>query len=313
MAMRLLWSQTIPAPLRGLSLARERETILAWDGQNGLFLFNHAGTLQSQRPSPIPLVAACCAEDGSAYALAGGATAVAGNGAGGTGGSPVQDRPMVCWLAPDLSPRWQRPLRQRVTALAMEPLGQRLAIADAGGTVTVLDAGGRTLWQATTLRPLHHLAFVPEKAVLIGAADFGLVLCFGASGECLWRDGLVAHIGSLAVDGDGNSLLLACFSDGLVRYSTTGPRQQRIALETACPLAALSYDGDCLLTADRQTHLCLRDSKGELREQLTLEAVAVAAALGAVGDFAVVGLSNGTLHCFDIRNSSLLPRASGAC
>jgi len=285
--MRLLWSQTIPVPLRGLSLARECETILAWNGQDGLSLFNHAGRIQAQRPSPAPIAAACCAEDGSAYAIAG----------GGTGVSPVGG--WVCWLAPDLSPRWQLPLRQRATAVALEPLGHRLAVADAGGTVTVMDARGRTLWQATTLRPLHHLAFVPEKPLLVGAADLGLVLCFGASGECLWRDGLVAHVGSLAVSGDGGSVLLACFSDGLVRYSTAGSAQQRIPLESACPLAALSYDGDCLLTADRQNRLGLRDNKGDLRDQITLDAPAVTVALGAMGDYVVVGLANGAILRFD--------------
>ena len=200
---------------------------------------------------------------------------------------------------------WQRPLRQRATALALEPLGQRLAVADASGTVSMMDTRGRTLWQATTLRPLRHLAFVPEKPVLVGAADFGLVLCFGASGECLWRDGPVAHIGSLAVNGDGDSVLLACFSDGLVRYSAAGPPHQRIALETACSLAALSYDGDCLLTADHPNQLSLRDRKGELRDQVKLDAPAVAAALGAVGDFSVAGLGNGTVLCFDERPATV--------
>jgi WD40 repeat protein len=289
--VRLHWSQAIPAPLRGLSLARERETVLAWDGQDGLFLFNHAGVIQAQRPSPAPIAAACCAEDGSAYAIA----------CGGTGVSPAGGTPMVCWLAPDLAPRWQRPLPQRATALALEPLGRCLAVANAGGTLHVMDARGRTLWQATTLRPLHYLAFVPEKPVLVGAADFGLVVCFGESGECLWRDGLVAHVGSLAVSGDGSSVLLACFSDGLCRYRTAGPELQRIPLESACHLAALSYDGDCLLTADRQNRLCLRDNKGTIRDQLDLDGPAVAAALGALGDYAAVGLANGAVLWFDDR------------
>ncbi|HTU91386.1 MAG TPA: PQQ-binding-like beta-propeller repeat protein [Gemmataceae bacterium] len=275
--MRLLWSQTIPAPLRGLILAREREMILAWDGQDGLFLFNHAGTIQSQRPAPAPTAAAGCAEDGSAYAIAGSQT------------------PMLCWLAPDLAPRWQRPLPQRGTALAMEPLGRRVAVADAGGTLHLMDARGRMLWQATTPRPLHHLAFVPETPILVGAADFGLVLCFGASGECLWRDGLVAHVGSLATSGDGSCVLLACFSDGLYRYSKSGPQQQRIPLDAPCHLAALSYAGDCLLTADRRQRVCLRDSKGDLRDQISLDAPAVSIALSALADYALVGLANGSV------------------
>ncbi len=281
--MRLLWSQTIPAPLRGLILARERETIFAWDGQDDLFLFNHAGSIQARRPSPAPVTAAGCAEDGSAYVVAGSQT------------------PMICWLAPDLTPRWQRPLRHRATAVAMEPLGRCVALADAGGTLHLMDARGRTLWKATTPRPLHHLAFVPEKSIVVGAADFGLVLCFGASGECLWRDGLVAHVGSLAVSGDGSCVLLACFSDGLYHYNTDGPQQQRIPLESPCRLTALSYAGDRLLTADRPQRLCLRDSKGDIHERINLDGPVAAVALSALADFAVVGLANGAILRFDQR------------
>ncbi|HZV07232.1 MAG TPA: PQQ-binding-like beta-propeller repeat protein [Gemmataceae bacterium] len=284
--MQLVWSQTIPNPLRGLCLARERETVLVWDGQEGLFLFNHAGMIQARRPFPSPIAAAGCAEDGSAYAIGGSQT------------------PMVCWLAPDLALRWQHPLPQRATAVAVEPLGQFVAVADAGCTLRLMDARGRTLWQATTPRALHHLAFVPEKPILVGAADFGLVVCFGAKGECLWRDGLVAHVGSLAVSGEGSSVLLACFSDGLYRYSTGGPKPQRIPLEPACRLASLSYSGDTLLTVDRQDCASMRDSKGDLRDRLSLDSPAVSLRLGALADYAIVGLASGVIRRFDLRPSS---------
>jgi hypothetical protein len=284
--VHLFWSQTVPAPLRGLCLARESETVFVWDGRDGLILFNHAGMIQARRPSPVPVAVAGCAEDGSAYAIAGSQT------------------PMVCWLAPDLAPRWQCPLPQRATALAVEPLGRCVAVADAGNTLHMMDARGRTVWQATTPRALHHLAFVPEQPVLVGAADFGLVVCFGAAGECLWRDGLVAHVGSLAVNGDGSCVILACFSDGLHRYSTVGPKQQRIPLESPCRLATLSYSGDTLLTADRQDWAYLRDSKGELRDRLSLDGSAVALSLGALTDYAIIGLSNGVIRRFDHRPTS---------
>ncbi len=283
--MHLLWSQTIPAPLRGLSLARERETVLAWNSSHELYVFNHAGVMQAQRPAPVPLAAAGCAEDGSGYAI---------------GGST---EPMVAWLAPDLAPRWQRALPQRVTALAVEPLGRLIAVADAGSTLHLFDRRGRTVWHATTPRPLLHLAFAPEKPLLLGAADFGLVLGFGASGECLWRDGLVAHVGSLAVAGDG-AALLACFGDGLYRYGPDGPPQERIALDTACPHAALSYAGDCLLTTDRANRACLRDNKGVALHSLRLENAATAVALGALGDYAVIGLSNGAILRFSSERGS---------
>lgn len=279
--MRLLWSQTIPAPLRGLILARERATILAWDGQDGLFLFNETGTIQARRPAPAPIATVGCAEDGSAAIVAGSRS------------------PGIYWLTLDLTLRRQRPLPRRATAVAVEPLGRRIAVADAGGTLHLLDARGQTVWQATTPRPLHHLAFVPEKPILVGAADFGLVVCFGASGECLWRDGLVAHVGSLAVSGDGGCVILACFSDGLYRYSTTGPQQQRISLDAPCQFAALSYSGDRLLSVGGQQRVCLRDNKGDLCDQINLESPVVAVALSSLADYALVGLANGVIHCFE--------------
>lgn len=279
--MRLHWSQSIPAPLRGLILARERETILAWDAQDRLFLFNHAGKIQAQRPASVPIASASCAEDGSAYAVGGSQT------------------PLLCWLAPDLSPRWQRTLPERATAVAVEPLGRAVSVADAGCTLHLMDARGRTLWTATTPRPLHHLAFISEKQVLVGAADFGLIVCFGASGECLWRDGLVAHVGSLAVNGDGSCILLACFTDGLYRYNAAGPQQQRIALESPCRFAALSYAGDHMLTADSPQRLCLRNRTGDIRKQMNLDGPIAGVALNALADSAVVGLANGTVLRFD--------------
>jgi hypothetical protein len=269
-----------------LSLARERETVLAWDGQDGLLLFNRAGAIQAQRPSAVPVSAVCAADDGSAFAI---------------GGSPGA----VCWLAPDLAPRWQQSLPQRVTAIALEPLGRYVAVADAGCTLHLLDERGRVVWRATPPRPLAHLAFVPEKPVVIGAADFGLVVCFGSSGECLWRDGLVAHVGSLAVRGDGDGVLLACFGDGLYRYGATGPPQQRIPLDAPCSLAALSYTGDWLLTASRDRRASLREREGSLRDQFSFESAIVSLALGALGDYGVAGLADGAIHRLELTTSAM--------
>src|SRR5436853_547202 len=83
-------------------------------------------------------------------------------------------------------------------------------VADARGTLRLFDRHGRTLWKTDNPRPFQHLAFVPEAPLLLGSADYGLIACFDQAGACVWRDGLVAHIGSLAVSGDGSQIVLAC-------------------------------------------------------------------------------------------------------
>jgi hypothetical protein len=270
--MRLHWSQTLTEPLRGLALARERGMVLAWDAADGLHLYNRKGERQALIRAPAPVAAAGCADDGASYAVA------------------AADPPRVWLLAPDLMPRWDCPLPQPPVGLALSPLGERLAIACAGGALHVLDGKGRPCWQADTPRPLRHLAFVPERPILVGSADFGLVMCFDAAGQCLWRDGLVAHVGSLAVSGDGDPIVLACFSDGLCCYAVGRGTPQRLPLPGPCPLAAVSYVGDTFLTAERSARVCLRKRDGRVLDEWEAEAPPVALALAALADYAVLGL-----------------------
>src|SRR5207302_3270900 len=96
-------------------------------------------------------------------------------------------------------------------------------------------------------RPLVHLVFVPAAPFLVGSADLGLVVCHDLQGKQIWRDALVANVGSVAVSGDGAAIVLACFSEGLRRFTLTGQNRGRLALGESCRLAALSFDGSRLL------------------------------------------------------------------
>jgi hypothetical protein len=286
--MQVLWSQKIAAPLRGLALARERGWVLAWDSADGLYLWDRLGRRQAQRRSPGVLAAAACADDGGSFAVAG-------------------ERGELWLLAPDLTPRWERPLGERGAAVALDPLGTHVAVADGGSSLRLFDRQGKELWKSPTFRPLRHLAFIPEKPVLAGSADFGLVACFDADGKLLWRDGLVAHVGSLAVSGDGAVIALACFTEGVYCYGVEQSQPKRIAQAAPCHLAAVSYGGDVFLTAGLQNQVALRDPDGAVRQELTAEGPIAALALGALGEFAVVGLAEGQVLGLTPRTSPRRP------
>src|SRR5690348_9246417 len=81
------WTLSLDARPRGLSLAREKQTLLVWDENHWLTLLNHQGERQGQMRLS-GLAAACAADDGSAYAALG-------------------QRGEVWWLEPDLTTRWQ--------------------------------------------------------------------------------------------------------------------------------------------------------------------------------------------------------------
>jgi hypothetical protein len=281
-AVRQLWSQPIAVAPRGVALAREKGWLLAWDDKHWLYLLNAQGERQGQARTPKDLTVACCAEDGTHYAAAG-------------------SKGEVWWLAPDLVPRWERSVPHRAVAAAMDPFGQYLAVADSRGAVRLFDRYGRAVSQLQSPRPLHHLAFIPSAPLLVGSADYGLVTCFDLAGHWVWRDGLVAHVGSLAASGDGSRIMLACFTEGLQGYSLAGQKTGRLPLAEPCRLAALTFDGSLTAVAGLSNRLVILDADGRTLSSYLLTKPAAALALAALGESAVVGLADGPLLGVDLR------------
>jgi hypothetical protein len=207
----------------------------------------------------------------------------------------------VWWLAPDLMPRWERSVPGPALAAALDPFGQCLAVADARGNLTLFDRDARQLARVQTPRPLCHLAFVPEVPRLLGCADLGLLACFDPSGRCLWREGLAAHIGALAVSGDGGRIALACFSEGLRFYGLTGRKEGGVAPPEPCRLAALTYDGARLLVGGLGNRLLLLDREARTLDAVTLDGPAVALALAALGEWGAVALADGRVLGLSLR------------
>lgn len=274
---RPLWSYPLARPARGVSLAREKRWLLAWDDQHWLYLLNHAGAVQAQRRFPGNLTAAAAADDGSAYAAVG-------------------ERGEVQWLAPDLMPRWERTVPHRAGAVTLDALGQYLLVADGKGVVHAFDRRGRPVGQMPSPRPLVHLASVPSAPFFLGAADFGLVGCFDLTGHWRWRDGPVSHLGSLAVSGDGSRVVVTCFTQGLQAYSLTGQKLPKGEPSWPCRLVSLSYDGTLTLIAWLNQQLVLLGPDGQSLCTAPLDAPIVALALHALGDAAVVALASGQIQ-----------------
>jgi hypothetical protein len=271
-----VWSQTLLAPPRGLRWARERDWLLAWDEAHWLYLFDGQGQRQAQKHLDPSLITACAADDGSAY------VALTGQGE-------------VCWLAPDLMPRWQKSLPKPGVAAALDPFGQYVAVSTQAGAVHVFNRRGQPVREANSPRPLHHLAFVPGSAALLGAAEYGLVACLDWQGEWRWRDGLVAYVGSLATSGDGELIVLACFGEGIQCYTLAGPKRRRLPGVEGCRLADVSFDGQRILATGNGNEVVLLNPSGEVLARHAFEKSAAGLALDGLGRNAAVALGDGTL------------------
>jgi hypothetical protein len=267
-----------------VALAREKGWVLAWDENQWLYLLDRNGHRQAQRRLSASMTEACAAADGSSYAAVGA-------------------KGEVWWLAPDLMPRWEKTVPHRALAVALDPHGQYLAVADARGALHMFDRHGGAVSRAKSPRSLVHLAFIPELPLLIGCADYGLLAAYDLNGIRMWLDGPVAHLGSLAVSGDGEQIVLACYTEGLRRYSPKGRNLGRVPLAEPCSLATLTYDGQAMLVAGLANHLLRLDREGQPVCSYPLEKPAVALAFGALGEEAFVGCAGGPLVALDLRPS----------
>jgi hypothetical protein len=176
-----------------------------------------------------------------------------------------------------------------------------LAVADAGSNVSLCDCQGKAGVHFQSPRALHHLAFVPTAPFILAGSDYGLAACFNINGKLVWRDGLVAHIGSLTVSGSGESVILACFTEGLQRYSLAGKNLGRQSLTEPCRLAVLTFDGSHLLVAGMGPRLHWLDAEYRILSTHALEKPPVAIGLTPLGDRVVIAGTDGSLVGLDLR------------
>jgi hypothetical protein len=277
----VLWSHKLQALPRGLSLAREKGWLLVWDERGWLYLFSAAGKPQGQRQQPKGVIGACCADDGSALAAIGAGCEVS-------------------WLAPDLSLQWETKVPGTPLAVAIDSFGQYVAVADDRCGLHIYDCLGRTVRQIETPRALHHLVFVPTAAHIVVSSDFGLVACLDFAGRWIWRDGLVIHVGSLAVSGIGDQLILACYTEGLQRYALTGSKLVPFSTVEPWRLVSTSFDGRYILTGGLSNNLSLLDGTGKLIRTVSLDSQPIALALAPLGDQAFIALEDGQVLALEL-------------
>jgi hypothetical protein len=259
-----------------LQAARERGWLLAWDSGGALTLLDFGGTEVGGIRLTPPVTAVACADDGSAIA------AVAGQ--------------RLLFLGADLAVRWEQS-PPGVSALAVEAFGQYLAVALTDGGLNIMDRRGQVVSSTKTPRPLRFLGFAAERPLLIGSADFGLVVCCDLRGRWFWRDGLVAHVGSLDVCGSGLAAL-ACFSDGLVRYGPEGGKQPPLSVGFV-RRASLSYDGGSLLTLGQGKEVRLRHRNGTVLGEWEADAEPIGLFLDALGRRAALAFADGRVRLLD--------------
>jgi hypothetical protein len=284
------WTVLTDAPLKGLSLAREAGVILAWDERDQLYLLDLEGRHRAVSRAAERIVAGAISDDGSLVALLG---------AG----------PRLWLLRPDLSPIAERPAPPEATSLAVDPHGRYVAVASRIGLTQFTTRHGRGAGRFETKQAIQHLAFVPNRPFLIGAATHGLLVGVdlargGEPGrleaDVAWQEALMSNVGRLTTSGDGGMVLASCFTHGVQRFDLEGTNEGAYHLGGTPAHAVPDFAGRMIAVATLEGELAVLSPAGNVRWRSGLARPAIALEVDAAGRFLVYGHATGEVVRLDL-------------
>jgi hypothetical protein len=292
------WTVLTEAPLKGLSLAREAGRILAWDEGEQLYLLDQRGEHQSVAQAPGKVLAGAISDDGALIALLG-------------------EGSRLWLLGADFEIVADRQAPPESWSLTVDPHGRYVAVASKLSLTQFYNRFGRPAGRFETIQALAHLAFVPARPFLLGAAAFGMligVVLKATSGGRLetsipWEEKLSSNIGQLATSGDGGLVLVSCFTHGVQRFDMRGHNDGAYHLGGTASHAVPDFAGRLIAVATRESELAVLSPAGNVRWRTGLPRPAIALATDALGRYIIYGQATGEVVRLDLYGGSDRPTA----
>jgi hypothetical protein len=276
------WTVVTEAPLKGLGLAREAGTILAWDETDQLYLIDLRGNYRSVSRAPGKVVSAAISDDGTRIVLLG-------------------DRGRVWMLDADLRVVSDRQGPPEPLALAIDPHGRYVLVTSKIGFAQFYNRHGKPAGKFETTQALAFVAFIPDRPILLGAAAYGSLSALDLSeagseklsAEVDWEDRQIGGVGRLTTTGDGSMVLASCFTHGVQRYDLHGHNEGSYHLGGTAVHAVPDFAGRMIAVASLEGELSLLNSGGNVRWKTGLPRPVNALEVDPLGRYLIYGHDTG--------------------
>ena len=288
----IAWTVVTDSPLKGLGLASEAGTILAWDEGNLLYLFDTQGESLSSSRVPNKILAGAISGDGSLIALI----------------VEAEDAGLLL-LNADFAVVQQRPAPSDATFVSIDPHGRYVAVGTRHGILHLIDRYGRPAGRLETLETIAHFSFVADQPMAVGAAAFGMMVGValepgrGADrllAEILWHDRLMSNVGRLAITGDASMILASCYTLGIQRFDQRGRNEGSYHLGGTISHAVPDFPGRTIVAATLEGELAVMNSAGNVRWRTQLPRPVSALEMDPLGRFLIHGNATGEIIRLDL-------------
>jgi hypothetical protein len=282
------WTVLTDGPLKGLALAREAGTILAWDERDQLYLLDLRGRHRSVSRAPNRVIAGAISDNGALIALLGEGARL--------------------WLfGADLDLLADRPAPPEAATLAIDPHGRYFVVGTRLCLNQFYNRHGRQAGRFETRQALAHLVFVPDRPFLLGAATYGLLAgidLHSAAGrlaaEVAWEEALMSTVGRLTTTGDGGMVLTSCFTHGVQRYDLKGHNEGAYHLGGTAAHAVPDFAGRTIAVATLEGELAVLSAAGHVRWKTSLPRPVSALETDPLGRYLIYGQATGEIVRLDL-------------
>jgi hypothetical protein len=298
------WTVVTDSPLKGLALAREAGTILAWDEGNQLYLLNVRGESLSSSRVPDRILAGAISDEGSLIALL-----------------VEAEEARLLLLNADFAVELERPAPTEASFVSLDPHGRYVAVGARHGALSVLTRYGRPVGRVETIEPLSHWCFVPDRPLAVGAAAFGMIVGVALEwtrgggrldAEIVWQDRLMSNVGRLAISGDGAMILASCYTLGIQRFELGGRNEGSYHLGGTVVHAVPDFPGRSIVATTLEGDLAVMNSGGNVRWRTQLPRPAMALETDPLGRYILYGHATGEIVRLDLFGGSSGARGDGA-
>lgn len=277
---RITWSLSIEAPLAGLRLARETGELLAADEVGGLYHIDRAGQMTNVTHGPAPIRALAWSDTGS-------------------GGIALVGDEKLYWFDRQLVFQGWLEHGDRVLAVALEAHGNYAAATLENCTTIVYDANRKSVRRFVSLQPLVAIQFLIDRPAIVGVAEYGLLCSHAFNGQQEWQQQLFANVGDLAITGDGQTILLACFSHGIQCHDAGGRQIGSYQVGGTVSRVSTSYLPGRIAAATIERHFYSIDADGQVEFQAELPDDVCRVICDPFARGAIVGLTSGRIMRLD--------------
>ncbi len=277
---RLSWSLATEAPLVGLQLAKETGELLAADAAGGLYHIDRTGKLVNLTHGPSGIRAVAWSDTGN-------------------GGIALVGDEKLYWFNRRLLLQGWLEHSEPALGLALESHGHYAAVSLADGSTILYDANRKRLRRFTTTVPLIALEFLVSRPALVGVAEHGLLCCQAFNGEQEWKQPLWTSVGDLAVTGDGGTILLACFSQGIQCYEGNGRQVGSYQLDGTVSRVSIGFRPGHIAATTMERQFYYLTADGQVEFQAPLPDVACRVVCDPIGKGVVIGLTAGKIVRLD--------------